>query len=124
MDMTGNADGSRVRLYHNPRCSKSRAALELLRARGIEPELVLYLENCPDAAQLQALVDKLGGDARTLIRESEPEFTELGLDDPTLGHAALLAALARHPRLLQRPILETQRSARIGRPPEAVLELL
>lgn len=122
--MAGTADGSWVRLYHNPRCSKSRAALDLLRARGIEPELVLYLESGPDAGQLEALVDKLGGDPRTLVRESEPEFTELGLDDPTLGRAALLAALARHPRLLQRPILETPESARIGRPPEAVLELV
>lgn len=122
--MAGTAEGSPVRLYHNPRCSKSRAALELLRVRGIEPELVLYLESAPDAGQLEALVDKLGGDPRTLLRESEPEFTELGLDDPTLGRAALLAALARHPRLLQRPILETRASARIGRPPESVLELV
>jgi arsenate reductase len=122
--MAGNADGTSMRLYHNPRCSKSRAALELLRARGVEPELVLYLEDGPDPARLDALVDKLGGDPRTLIRDTEPEYTELGLDDPTLGRPALLAALARHPRLLQRPILETQRSARIGRPPEAVLELL
>ena len=122
--MVGTADGSSVRLYHNPRCSKSRAALDLLRARGVEPELVLYLESAPDARQLEALVDKLGGDPRTLIRDTEPEFTELGLDDPTLGRAALLAALARHPRLLQRPILETREAARIGRPPEAVLDLL
>jgi arsenate reductase len=112
------------RLYHNPRCSKSRGALELLRERGVEPEIVPYLEQPLDARQLAALHAKLGGDVRAMIRDGEPEFTELGLDDPSLSREQLLAAVARHPRLLQRPILEVGDTARIGRPPEAVLEIL
>ena len=114
----------RPRLYHNPRCSKSRGALELLRERGVEPEIVPYLEQPLDAAQLAALHRKLGGDVRVMIRDGEPEFTELGLDDPTLGEQQLLAAVAKHPRLLQRPILEVGNRARIGRPPEVILDLL
>ena len=112
------------RLYHNPRCSKSRAALELLRAQGVEPELVLYLEHPPGVEQLRTLAGKLGGDVRAMVREVEPEFADLRLDDPSLDDDRLIAALAGHPRLLQRPILETADRARIGRPPEALLEIL
>lgn len=114
----------RPRLYHNPRCSKSRGTLELLRERGVEPEIVPYLEQPLDAHRLAELHRKLGGDVRAMIRDGEPEFTELGLDDPTLSDQQLLAAVAKHPRLLQRPILEVGERAAIGRPPEAVLDIL
>jgi arsenate reductase len=111
-------------LYHNPRCSKSREALELLQARGIDPEIVRYLETPPDAATLKKLLRLLGISARELLRPKEDEYRELGLDDPKLGEDALVAAMVAHPRLIERPIAVCGKRAVIGRPPENVLELL
>lgn len=113
-----------TRLYHNTRCSKSRAALDLLQTRGIEPELVYYLETPPDETQIRSLLRMLGLPARSLLRTGEPEFTELGLGDPALDEAALVAAMAAHPRLIERPVFVHGGRAVIGRPPERVLELL
>ncbi|HVK98859.1 MAG TPA: arsenate reductase (glutaredoxin) [Dongiaceae bacterium] len=110
--------------YHNPRCSKSREALQLLRDKGIEPEVVLYLETPPDAAALQALLKKLKLKPRELMRQKEPEYKELGLDDASLSDAELIAALTRCPKLIERPILVKGNKAIIGRPPELVLEIL
>ena len=115
---------SRSRLFHNARCSKSRGALHLLRGRGIEPELVFYLETPPDAAQLRDLLGQLGLPARALLRTGEPEYAELGLADPTLGEDAIVAAMAAHPRLIERPVFVHGGRAVIARPPERVLELL
>lgn len=113
-----------VTIYHNPRCSKSRQTLELLRQHGIEPEIVHYLETPPDAATLQALLRKLGLHARQLLRKGEPEYREAGLDDPSLDDAAIVAAMVRHPRLIERPIVVAGARAALGRPPEQVLEIL
>lgn len=113
-----------VTIYHNPRCSKSRQTLELLRQHGIEPEIVHYLETPPDAATLQALLRKLGLNARQLLRKGEPEYREAGLDDPSLDDAAIVAAMVRHPRLIERPIVIAGARAVLGRPPEQVLEIL
>ncbi len=111
--------------FHNPRCSKSRAALALLQARGIEPQLVAYLEQPPTIAELGTLLRQLGlSDARALMRQGEAEYKELGLDNPALTQEALIAALAAHPRLIERPIFIHGERAVIGRPPERVLELL
>src|SRR5690606_9669075 len=93
-----------MQLFHNSRCSKSRGALELLRERGLEPELVHYLDTPPTAAQLRELLRKLGLPARALLRTGEPEYAELGLADPALDDAALVAAMAAHPRLIERPV--------------------
>ena len=112
------------RLYHNSRCSKSRGALELLQERGITPEVVYYLETPPDAQELRALLAMLGVPARALLRSSETAYTELGLGDAALGDDALLAAMAAHPQLIERPIFVHGDRAVIGRPPERVLELL
>ncbi|RLU08471.1 arsenate reductase (glutaredoxin) [Pseudomonas prosekii] len=111
-------------LYHNPRCSKSRGALELLQARGLTPNVVRYLETPLDAAQLQGLLNKLGITARELLRTGEDEYKTLNLADATLTEAQLIAAIAAHPKLMERPILEVGDKAVIGRPPENVLELL
>lgn len=111
-------------LYHNPRCSKSRAALELLEARGLTPEVVLYLQNPPDAAQLRDLLGKLGIAPRQLLRSGEDEYKDLNLADPALSDEQLIAAMVSHPKLIERPILVVGDRAAIGRPTEKLLELL
>ncbi|WP_342649457.1 arsenate reductase (glutaredoxin) [Pseudomonas sp. REB1044] len=111
-------------LYHNPRCSKSRGALELLEARGLAPTIVRYLETPPDTATLHALLGKLGIGARQLLRSGEDEFKTLDLANPALSDAQLIEAMVQHPKLIERPILVVDDKAVIGRPPENVLELL
>jgi arsenate reductase len=113
-----------VRILHNPRCSKSRATLALLRDHGIEPEIMLYLENPPDSLQLADICRKLAIRPRELLRTGEAEFADLGLENQSLSDAELLHAMQTHPRLIQRPIVLNQGKAAIGRPPEAVLAIL
>ncbi len=111
-------------LYHNPRCSKSRAALGLLEARGLTPSVVRYLDTPPSAAELQSLLGKLGIGARQLLRTDEDEYKALNLADSNLSETQLIAAMVAHPKLIERPILIAGDKAVIGRPPERVLELL
>ncbi|KRW70997.1 arsenate reductase [Pseudomonas sp. TTU2014-105ASC] len=111
-------------LYHNPRCSKSRGALELLEAQGLTPEIVHYLETPPTAAELCALLDKLELAPRQLLRTGEDEYKALNLANPELSDAALIDAMVEHPRLIERPILVSGNKAVIGRPPEKILEIL
>ena len=103
-------------LYHNPRCSKSRAALDLLRARGVEPDIRDYLHQPPSVEEFRNLLGKLGTGPRGLLRTGEAEYAELGLDDPALDDATLLAALQAHPRLMERPVFIHGEKAVIGRP--------
>ncbi|MDP2745404.1 arsenate reductase (glutaredoxin) [Pseudomonas sp.] len=111
-------------LYHNPRCSKSRSALQLLEDRGLTPTIVRYLETPLSADQLQVLLGKLGISARQLLRTSEEEYKTLGLSDPQLTDAQLIAAMVSQPKLIERPILVVGDKAAIGRPPENILEIL
>jgi arsenate reductase len=111
-------------LYHNPRCSKSRGALELLEGRGLTPTVVRYLETPPDAAQLRDLLGKLGIGARGMLRTGEDEYKTLNLADASLSDEQLIAAMAAHPKLIERPILVAGDKAVIGRPPEKILEIL
>ena len=111
-------------IYHNPRCSKSRQTLALLHERGLEPEIVLYLESPPSEAGLEELLDMLGMPARDLMRRKEAPYRELGLDDPSLTRAELVAAMVSHPVLIERPVVVSGTRAAIGRPPEKVLEIL
>ena len=113
-----------MKIYHNPRCSKSRQTLELLRERGIEPEVVEYLKTPPGEAELAQVLDQLGIGARELLRTKEPEYQALGLDDPGLDDTALIRAMVEHPKLIERPIVVQGKRAVLGRPPEKVLELL
>ena len=113
-----------VTIYHNPRCSKSRAALDLLESRGIAPEIIHYLETPPDAERLDALLDMLGCEPRDAMRRKEAPYAALGLDEPTLTRAALIAAMVANPILIERPIVVAGQRAAIGRPPERVLDLL
>ena len=112
-------------IYHNPRCSKSRETLSLLEELGLQPDVVLYLQTPPDKATLQALIQPLGlASARDLMRHKESEYLELGLDNPTLSEDQLLDAMLAHPRLIERPIVVNNGQARIGRPPQQVLDIL
>ncbi len=112
-------------IYHNNRCSKSRQTLALLQERGIQPDVVVYLEQPPGADQIAELLKQLSlSDARELMRKGETEYKALGLDDPSLSQATLIEAMAKHPRLIERPIVVHNGKAVIGRPPERVLEIL
>jgi arsenate reductase len=113
-----------VKIYHNPRCSKSRQTLQLLKDNNIEPEVVKYLETPPTAEELERILDMLGMEPRELMRRKEKEYKALGLDDPSLSREQLIQAMVEHPRLIERPIVIKDGKAVIGRPPEQVLELL
>ncbi|TIH08539.1 arsenate reductase (glutaredoxin) [Pseudomonas leptonychotis] len=111
-------------LYHNPRCSKSRSALQLLETRGLTPTIVRYLETPLSALQLQALLTKLSLSPRQLLRTGEEEYKTLGLSDLKLTDEQLIAAMVSQPKLIERPILVVGDKAVIGRPPENILEIL
>ena len=114
-----------VQIWHNPRCSKSRETLNLLQENGVEPEVVLYLETPPDAATLRKVLQMLGmNSARDLMRKKEDLYKALNLSDASLSEEQLLQALIDNPKLIERPIVIHQGQARIGRPPEQVLEIL
>jgi arsenate reductase len=114
---------SNCTIYHNPRCSKSRTTLALLEERGLQPEVVLYLDNPPDARQLRQLLEKLGIHASQLVRRGEEDWkaSGLSLDAP---EEAIIAAMAAHPKIIERPIVVCGDRAVLGRPPENVLALL
>jgi arsenate reductase len=114
-----------VQIYHNPRCSKSRETLALLKDNGVEPDVVLYLDTPPDAATLKSLLKMLGmTSARGLMRQKEDLYKELNLADSALSENALIEAMVAHPKLIERPIVVKNGQARIGRPPEQVLEII
>lgn len=112
-----------VRIYHNPRCSKSRQALELLVQQGVEPEVIHYLETPPDNATLSELLSRLNMSARELMRKGEDVYKELQLDDSDLSEAQLVQAMVDYPKLIERPIVEKGEKVIVARPPERVLEL-
>lgn len=115
---------SDITIFHNHRCSNSRGALEILRARVGEPNIVDYMATPLTAAELAELVEHLGVPVRELLRSKEAVYQELGLGNPALSDAQLLMAVAAHPVLLNRPIVVTPKGAALCRPPEKVLELL
>ena len=113
-----------VVIYHNPACSTSRTTLATIRAAGIEPHVIEYLKTPPSRRMLEQLLARMAIPARTLVRDKEPQYRELGLDDPTVTDAVLLDAIEAHPILMNRPIVVSARGVRLCRPAEAVLELL
>ena len=113
-----------TRLYHNPRCSKSRGTLQLLRERGIEPRVIAYLDTPPSRDELRELLAMLDMPARDLLRTGEAEYAELELADTNKSEDELIDAMASHPRLIERPIFVHLGRAVLGRPPERVLDLL
>ncbi|EBP3211348.1 arsenate reductase (glutaredoxin) [Salmonella enterica subsp. indica] len=114
-----------IKIYHNPRCSKSRDTLNLLKSHGVEPEVVLYVDTPADAATVRELLRMLGmSSARELMRQNEDLYKTLQLADSQLSEEALIQALVEHPKLMERPIVVANGQARIGRPPEQVLDIL
>ena len=111
-------------MYHNPRCSKSRQTLALVRDRGIEPEIVEYLKTPLGTEALRDLLGVLGMNARDLVRTGEAPYRELGLADPDKSEEDVIAAIAAHPILMQRPVVRRGDRAVVGRPPERVADLL
>ena len=113
-----------VQIMHNPRCSKSRTTLQLLRDNGVEPEIILYLETPPDADALTSILDKLDMRPRDLMRKGQQEYKGMGLGNEQLSDEQLIAAMIEAPILIERPIVLANGKARIGRPPESVLKIL
>lgn len=113
-----------VTIYHNPKCGTSRTVLATIRAAGIEPEVIDYLARPLSREALTALFAKTGRPVRDLLRRNGTPYDELGLDDPALSDAALIEAVARHPILMNRPIVSSERGAALCRPPETVAGLL
>jgi arsenate reductase (glutaredoxin) len=120
--MIRRGDAMAVRIYHNPRCNTSRKTLALLRDKGIAPEVVEYLKTPYTTAQLKALLGQLGMPARALVRRKEA--TAAGIDPAALSESALIEAMARHPIIVERPIVVSGGKAALGRPPEKVLSVL
>ena len=114
----------KITIYHNPRCSKSRATLSLLGEQGKQPEVVEYLKTPPTAAELKKILKMLGLKPRELMRRKEKEYREAGLDDASLSDAQLIEAMVKHPKLIERPIVIKGGKAALGRPPEKVLDIL
>ncbi len=115
---------SAVIIYHNPKCSKSRQTLQLLRDRGVEPRVVEYLKTPPDEDTLARLLGMLDMEPIELMRTKEEEYEQLGLEEKKDDRKALIRQMAAHPILIERPIVVKGNQARVGRPPEAVLEIL
>jgi len=113
-----------VKIYHNPRCGKSRQTLQLLKDQGIEPEVIEYLKTPPNAQELDEILQKLGMEPRELMRKKEAEYKTNGLDDASLDRQALIQAMVNNPILIERPIVIAGGKAAIGRPPETVLGIL
>ena len=114
----------KVQILHNPRCSKSRATLQVLEENGVNPEIILYQDAPPDVEQLTSILEQLNMQPRQLMRKGQSEYKQLGLDNEQLSHEELIAAMIKTPILIERPIVLANGKAAIGRPPESVLDIL
>ena len=115
---------SNFTIYHNPRCSKSRLTLELLKDKGIDPKVILYLETPPSEKELVIILKKLNMEARELLRKGEAEFKEQNLSDTSKSEEDVIQAMVNFPKLMERPIVIYGDRAIIGRPPENVLKII
>ena len=113
-----------ITIYHNPRCSKSRATLKILEDKGIQPTVIEYLQTPPDAATLDGFLGKLGMEPRQLMRKGEAPYKELNLADDNIDRTALIEAMVDNPILIERPIVVNDGKVALGRPPENVLGIL
>jgi len=113
-----------LKIYHNPRCSKSRETLKLIEEKGLEPVVVEYLKTPPDKETLRQLFQQLGIKPRELVRIHEDEYKQAGLDDVSMSDQEVIAAMVKYPKLIERPIVVCDGKAIIGRPPVKVLDIL
>lgn len=113
-----------TKIFHNPRCSKSRAAMDLLTEKGIEVDVVKYLETPPDRKTLEHILELLKMEPRDLMRKGEDEYSENNLSDESLSREQLIDALVEFPKLLERPIVVANGKAAIGRPIENIIDIL
>jgi arsenate reductase len=113
-----------VTIWHNPKCATSRKVLEMIRRKGVEPQIIEYLKTPPSSADIKTVLKEAGLTARELLRRKGTPYDELGLDDPKLSDAALIAAMAKHPILIERPVVRSEKGTRLCRPPERVREIL
>jgi arsenate reductase (glutaredoxin) len=113
-----------VTIYHNPACGTSRNTLAMIRASGVEPEIIEYLKTPPTRGKLAALATSIGAGARALLREKGTPYAELGLDNLSLSDDALIDAMLQHPILINRPIVVTAKGVKLCRPSELVLDIL
>lgn len=113
-----------IKIYHNPRCSKSRQTLQLLEDKGVQLEIIEYLKTTPSKTELESVLALLGLSPRELMRKGEGIYKELNLGDASLSHEQLLSAMLENPILIERPIVLANGKAAIGRPPESVLDIL
>ena len=113
-----------IKIYHNPRCSKSRQTLELLNENSAQPEIIEYLKTPPTSDELNSILNMLGLEPRQLMRTKEAEYKENNLDDDSLSREQLIEAMVKFPKLIERPIVIKDGKAAVGRPPEKILEIL
>jgi len=113
-----------LKIYHNPRCSKSRQTLQLIEEKGVTPVVVEYLKRPPTTSELKEITQLLGISPRELLRPKEAEYIAQGLDNPALDDDTIIEIMVNHPKLIERPIVVDGSRAVIGRPPENVLELI
>ena len=113
-----------VKIYHNPRCGKSRQTLQLLQEQGVDLEIIEYFKTPPSAEELNDILQKLGMEPRELMRKKEAEYKAFGFEDDTLDRQSLINGMVNYPILIERPIVVANDKAAIGRPPEAVLAIL
>jgi len=113
-----------IKIFHNPRCSKSRQTLQLLEDNNVQPEIIEYLKQAPNKAELESVLNLLGMTPRELMRKGESVYKELNLADESLSKEQLLAAMLENPILIERPIVLANGKAAIGRPPESVLDII
>lgn len=111
-------------IYHNPRCSKSRQTLQLLKDKGIEPTVIEYLKTPPDTQTLDSILTMLNMEPRDLMRKQEAEYKEQGLADASLSREQLIQAMTEYPKVIERPVVVNNGKAAVGRPPENVLDIL
>lgn len=123
-DQETDKDMSDLTIYHNPRCSKSRQTLELLKERNLDPHIILYLEDPPDKSTLSDIIAMLDVSPRQLLRKSEKMYKEMNLADKSLTDDDLIEAMVKAPILIERPIVVSNGQAALGRPPEQVLEII
>ena|SRR3990170_3180064 len=119
-----SASSSAVTIWHNPKCATSRKVLTLIRAKGIDPKVVEYLKNPPGTAEIRAVLKEMGIGPRELLRRRGTPYDNLGLSDPKWTNSELIAAMAKHPILIERPVVQTRRGTRLCRPPDRLKDIL